>query len=36
MGYGQFGPLDLWGEICDWLEPHWVDVPTHLPGDKRK
>lgn len=36
MGYRQFGPQDLWGEIREWLVAHGVDAPEVLPEDERK
>ena len=36
MGYRQFGPQDLWGEIRDWLVAHGVEAPPQLPEDERK
>lgn len=36
MGYRQFGPQDLWGEIREWLVAHGVDAPEELPEDDRK
>ena len=36
IGYRQFGPQDLWGEIREWLVAHGVDAPPQLPEDERK
>lgn len=36
MGYRNFGPQDVWGEVRDWLVLHEVEVPDRLPVDEKK
>lgn len=35
MGFRQFGPQELWGEIRDWLSEHGAEVPDGLPEAPR-